>query len=242
MPALPAMHHLPVGQQDRCHGQVEVPGIVGGPRPRGEVLHQSEGRREFEHRVAVVVGPGWPTSPSRSRRPPTRCPTRRRPGRHRPSTLRPATGRRRCRPRSRRECLRPRAPPLPSPGRSNSPRSCRRSRRPPDRRRGLVRSAGGGRRGRPPAGPPVGSARWTRSPRSRPTSTWAGAPCLSSSATTKSSPRASSTTGVPVIPTVGSMSPQGNEDAGTGRARWLDQRTAPVEDDRAYTVSFSVAR
>ena len=48
-------------------------------------------------------------------------------------------------------------------------------------------------------------------------------------------------TGVPVIPTVGVMSPQGSELAGTGVARCRDQATFPVAADSAYTVSFSVA-
>jgi hypothetical protein len=69
----------------------------------------------------------------------------------------------------------------------------------------------------------------------------AGFPRVSSSATTKISPRAGSMTGVPVIPTVGVMSPQGSEPAGTGVPRCLDQITAPVAADSAYTVSFSVA-
>ena len=74
-----------------------------------------------------------------------------------------------------------------------------------------------------------------------PASTWAGFPFTCSSATTKISPRAGSMTGVPVMPTVGPMSPQGSDDAGTGVARCLDQMTAPVLADSAYTVSFSVA-
>ena len=48
-------------------------------------------------------------------------------------------------------------------------------------------------------------------------------------------------TGVPVIPTLGVMSPHGSELAGTGVARCLDQATFPVPADSAYTVSFSVA-
>ncbi len=43
------------------------------------------------------------------------------------------------------------------------------------------------------------------------------------------------------MPTVGWMSPQGREAAGTGGARWVDQTMAPVMEDRAYTVLFSVA-
>ena len=74
-----------------------------------------------------------------------------------------------------------------------------------------------------------------------PTSWCAGRPCTNSSATTKSSPRASSTTGVPVIPTVGVMSPQGSDPDGTGVARCVDHTTAPVVAESASTVSFSVA-
>ena len=43
------------------------------------------------------------------------------------------------------------------------------------------------------------------------------------------------------MPTVGLMSPQGSDDAGTGVARCLDQMMAPELADSAYTVSFSVA-
>ena len=50
-----------------------------------------------------------------------------------------------------------------------------------------------------------------------------------------------STTGVPVMPTVGEMSPQGRDPDGTGVPTWLDHSTAPVVVDNAYTVSFSVA-
>ena len=48
--------HLPVRQQRRLHRHVEVPGVVRGPRRRGEVLLQAERGGELEHRVAVVVG------------------------------------------------------------------------------------------------------------------------------------------------------------------------------------------
>ena len=48
-------------------------------------------------------------------------------------------------------------------------------------------------------------------------------------------------TGVPVMPTVGSMLPQGSDPAGTGWPRCADQTTAPLAADSAYTVSFSVA-
>ncbi len=75
----------------------------------------------------------------------------------------------------------------------------------------------------------------------RPASTWAGRPRTSSSATTKISRRAGSMTGVPVIPAVGAMSPQGSELAGTGGARCRDHATCPVAGDSAYAVSFSVA-
>ncbi len=74
-----------------------------------------------------------------------------------------------------------------------------------------------------------------------PTNWWAGFPLSSSSATTNTSPRATSSTGVPVIPTVGEMSPQGSDDEGTGVARCDDQSIAPLVPERAYTVSFSVA-
>jgi hypothetical protein len=40
---------------------------------------------------------------------------------------------------------------------------------------------------------------------------------------------------------VGEMSPQGSNEAGTGVATCVDQITEPVEDDSAYTQSFSVA-
>ena len=42
---------------------------------------------------------------------------------------------------------------------------------------------------------------------------------------------AASTTGVPVIPTVGEMSPQGKADEGTGVPRWALQATSPVAAD-----------
>ena len=60
-----------------------------------------------------------------------------------------------------------------------------------------------------------------------PASTWAGFPFTRSSATTKISPRAGSITGVPVIPTVGLMSPQGSDDAGHRGGQ------VPGPDDRA---------
>ena len=92
---------------------------------------------------------------------------------------------------------------------------------------------------------PEGSTFWFNStvpvPVFNPTSRWAGLPLTSSSATTNTSPRASSTTGVPVIPTVGVMSPQGSDRDGTGDATCVDHTTAPVVAERAYTVSFSVA-
>ncbi len=69
----------------------------------------------------------------------------------------------------------------------------------------------------------------------------AALPRTSSSATTKISPRDWSMTGVPVIPTVGAMLPQGREPAGTARPRCIDQASLPVADESAYTVSFSVA-
>ena len=61
-----------------------------------------------------------------------------------------------------------------------------------------------------------------------PTSLWLAFPPNSSSATAKISPRAGSMTGVPVMPTVGRMSPQGSSDDGTGLATWVDHTTAPV--------------
>ena len=54
-----------------------------------------------------------------------------------------------------------------------------------------------------------------------------------SSATTKISERAGSMTGVPVMPTVGAMSPQGRAAAVTGVARWFDHRTVPLSAARA---------
>ena len=60
-----------------------------------------------------------------------------------------------------------------------------------------------------------------------------GFPAVSSSAITKISFRDRSMTGVPVMPTVGMMSPQGSDPAGTGAPRWADQVTAPVAADSA---------
>ena len=92
---------------------------------------------------------------------------------------------------------------------------------------------------------PAGSTSWVISVLpvavARPVSMCAGFPFTISSATTKISARAGSMTGVPVMPTVGVMSPQGSDVEGTGLPRWADQATAPVAADRAYTVSFSVA-
>jgi len=48
-------------------------------------------------------------------------------------------------------------------------------------------------------------------------------------------------TGVPVIPRVGEMSPHGRDPEGTGVPTCDDQTTAPVAEESAYTVSFSVA-
>jgi hypothetical protein len=75
----------------------------------------------------------------------------------------------------------------------------------------------------------------------RPMSLCAGPPFTSSSATTKISFLDGSMTGVPVMPTEGEMSPQGSMADGTGLATWVDQTTAPVAEDSAYTVSSSVA-
>ncbi len=84
---------------------------------------------------------------------------------------------------------------------------------------------------------PAGSTSWSSSDLPvavlSPTSSWAGLPFTSSSATTKTSARVSSITGVPVMPTVGEMSPQGSDADGTGVPRWVDQTTEPVVADRA---------
>jgi len=48
-------------------------------------------------------------------------------------------------------------------------------------------------------------------------------------------------TGVPVMTTVGVMSPQGSDPAVTGGPRCADHATAPVLADSAYTELFSVA-
>ena len=84
---------------------------------------------------------------------------------------------------------------------------------------------------------PAGSTSWVISvlpvAASSPTRVWADAPRTSSSATTKISFRDGSITGVPVIPTVGVMSPHGRPPAGTGLARCDDQSTAPVAAESA---------
>jgi hypothetical protein len=49
----------------------------------------------------------------------------------------------------------------------------------------------------------------------------------------KISDLAGSMTGVPVMPTVGLMSPQGSDPEVTGVPRCTDQITAPVEGSRA---------
>jgi hypothetical protein len=67
----------------------------------------------------------------------------------------------------------------------------------------------------------------------RPKSRCAGPPPVRTSATTKISFRAWSITGVPVMPTVGEMSPHGSDPEGTGLARCTDQATAPVAADSA---------
>ena len=61
------------------------------------------------------------------------------------------------------------------------------------------------------------------------------------SATTKMRPVAGSITGVPVIPTVGSMSPHFSCVSGTAVATCCFHTSAPVAKSSAYTVSFSVA-
>ena len=66
-----------------------------------------------------------------------------------------------------------------------------------------------------------------------PTSSWAAFPLTSSSATTNTSARVSSITGVPVMPTVGEMSPQGSMLDGTAVPTWVAQTTDPVVADRA---------
>ena len=48
-------------------------------------------------------------------------------------------------------------------------------------------------------------------------------------------------TGVPVMPTVGVIFPQGRLADGTGLPRCVDQTTAPVAAESSYTVSSSVA-
>ena len=67
----------------------------------------------------------------------------------------------------------------------------------------------------------------------KPTSVCSGFPSLSLSATTKISFRDRSMTGVPVMPAVGVISPQGSDPAGTGLPSWVDQVTAPVAADSA---------
>ena len=63
---------------------------------------------------------------------------------------------------------------------------------------------------------------------SSPTSRWVGVVPFHTSATAKISPLAMSTTGVPVMPTVGEMSPHGSEEEGTGVPTLLDHKMAPV--------------
>ncbi len=55
-PGLPGQHHLAVGQQRRRDRHVQVLGVVRGPRARREELHQLQGRRQLQDRIAVVVG------------------------------------------------------------------------------------------------------------------------------------------------------------------------------------------
>ncbi len=169
-------------------------------------------------RVAVVVGvarrghrtvAGHDPDVARRRPPPgPRHPSRQRPGSHR--GLRP--------PRTWRVCLRLRAPTAPSRGRSSSRRSCRRTRRRPGRRRASARCAAGAR----PASEPDGSTSCFSSTCPvavlSPTSSCAGFPLTSSSATTNTSARVSSITGVPVMPTLGVMLPHGSDPDGHGRA------------------------
>src|SRR5262252_3767460 len=60
-------------------------------------------------------------------------------------------------------------------------------------------------------------------------------------ATTYTSPRVTSATGVLVIPLTGRIPPHGRVEASTGSARWRDQRRVPRTASNAYSVSFSVA-
>ncbi len=55
-PGFPGQHHLAAGQQRRGDGHVQVLGVVRGPRARREELHQLQGRRQLQDRIAVVVG------------------------------------------------------------------------------------------------------------------------------------------------------------------------------------------
>ena len=144
--------------------------------------------------------------------------------------------------RSSRASRRPRAPRRPSRCRSSSPRRCPRSRRPRCRCSGSIRCAAGS----PPI--PVREDRrdwrasWCRCRGSSPPGRGSDELPLNSSATAKISSRATSMTGVPVMPTVGAMSPQGTRCArGTGVPTWLDHTMAPVLAASAYIVSFSVA-
>ncbi len=199
-------------QQRPRRRQVEVARVLGGPRRRREVLHQREGGRELEHRVTVVVGVAGRGHRAVAGRDPDVAAGVHHRGRaaHPDGTLALAGAR-----VDRRTSAG--VPPglghrhAPTRGTSSSPRSSRRSRRRRGRHRASARCAGGARPGWSPTGRRSGSARPSPWPcRARPAG-GPGLPLTSSSATTKTSPRASSITGVPVMPTVGEMSPQGSD-------------------------------
>ena len=82
---------------------------------------------------------------------------------------------------------------------------------------------------------PGGSTSWATSTLPEavesPVNMCAGRPFTSSSATTKISPLDGSIAGVPVMPAVGAISPQGRSPDGTGRPSCVDQTTAPVAAD-----------
>ena len=214
---LPAHDHLAVGQQRRRGGHVQVLGVVRGPVAGREVLQQPHGRRQLEHRVAVVVGVRGRVDRAVADADPDVAAAvhDRRRAAHPDRALR-LVGR-----GVDREDPRPpaglRGRRSPGPGSWRSRRSSRPCRTPPGRRRGSGRCAAAAPRYRRRPGPRPGSSRscrwrWPGRPACAP-----GSRCTSSSATTKISPRAGSMTGVPVMPTVGVMSPQGS-DAGGHRA------------------------
>ena len=202
--------------------------VVGGPRRRGEVLEERERRRELEHRVAVVVGVARRVHRAVAGLDPDVAVRRPPPGPRRPSRWRPGSRRGRVDGEvgggaaglghgDHPAVVRGAVAEVP-PEAEDDPAGVERQPRPLQE---------GGREWSPPGRRP-GSARPSRSPCSSPTSSCAGLPLTSSSATTKISERASSITGVPVIPTVGEMSPQGSDPEGTGVPRWVDHSTEPV--------------